>query len=89
MEDEGYMMTDMAHPFFTTAFFAAGVMRFDKMFPRRKTLQIMVKAKDNLGGKLTDRSLGGDMNVQRKYCKMPAQRIFSKPDSLRLIPGVR
>jgi choline dehydrogenase-like flavoprotein len=54
IEDEGYMMTDMAHPFATTAIFAAGVFRFRKMFSRRNTLQIMVKAKDELGGKLTD-----------------------------------
>ena len=54
IEDEGYMMTDMAHPFATTAMFAAGAFRFDKLFSRRNTLQIMVKAKDELGGKLTD-----------------------------------
>ena len=54
IEDEGYMMTDMAHPFFTTAMFAAGRFRLHKMFSRRSTLQIMVKAKDELGGKLTD-----------------------------------
>lgn len=54
IEDEGYMMTDMAHPFATNAIFAAGVFRFHKMFPRSKTLQIMVKAKDELCGKLTD-----------------------------------
>ena len=55
VEDEGYMMTDMAHPFATSAIFAAGVLRFHQMFSRCKTLQIMVKAKDELGGKLTDR----------------------------------
>jgi len=55
MEDEGYMMTDLAHPFAFTALFAAEVFRFDKMFDRSNTLQIMVKAKDNLGGRLTDR----------------------------------
>ena len=53
MEDEDYMMTDMSHPFATTALFAAGVLRFDQMFVRRNTLQIMVKAKDKLGGKVT------------------------------------
>jgi choline dehydrogenase-like flavoprotein len=52
--DEGYMMTDMSHPFATSAIFAAGVFRFDKIFSRRNTLQIMVKAKDELGGRLTD-----------------------------------
>ena len=54
MVDEGYLMTDMAHSFATTAIFAAGVLRFDKIFSRRNTLQIMVKAKDELGGRLTD-----------------------------------
>jgi choline dehydrogenase-like flavoprotein len=54
LQDEGYMMTDMSHPAATTAFFAAGVLRFDKMFSRRNTLQIMVKARDELGGRLTD-----------------------------------
>jgi len=54
MEDEGYMMTVMAHPFATAAIFASQVFRFDKMFSRRSTLQIMVKAKDALGGNLTN-----------------------------------
>ncbi|HAY39890.1 MAG TPA: glucose-methanol-choline oxidoreductase [Desulfobacteraceae bacterium] len=55
MEDEGYMMTDLAHPFAFTALFAAEVFRFDKIFDRRNTLQIMVKTKDTLGGRLTNR----------------------------------
>jgi choline dehydrogenase-like flavoprotein len=54
MEDEGYMMTDMSHPSATTALFAAQVFRFGQMFSRKRTLQIMVKAKDELGGHLTD-----------------------------------
>jgi choline dehydrogenase-like flavoprotein len=54
LEDEGYMMTDMSHPAATTALFAAQVLRFGRMFSRRRTLQIMVKAKDELGGQLTD-----------------------------------
>ena len=55
MEDEGYMMTDMSHPSATSAMFAVGAFRPDKIFSRRKTLQIMVKAKDDLGGSLTDK----------------------------------
>lgn len=54
MQDEGYMMTDMVFPPATTALFTAQIFRFDKLFSRRNTLQIMVKAKDELGGKLTD-----------------------------------
>ena len=49
------MMTDMVFPAATTALFTAQVFRFDKMFSRRNTLQILVKSKDELGGKLTDR----------------------------------
>jgi choline dehydrogenase-like flavoprotein len=54
LEDEGYMMTDMSHPFATTAIFAAAAFRPHKIFSRKKTLQIMIKAKDALGGNLTD-----------------------------------
>jgi len=54
MKDEGYMMTDMSHAAATTALFAAQVFRFDQMLSRRRTLQIMVKARDELGGHLTD-----------------------------------
>ena len=72
MVDEGYMMTDMSHPFATSALFAAAVFRFDKMLSRRNTLQIMVKAKDELGGRLTDK--GGirkalDEKEKRKLSK--------------------
>jgi choline dehydrogenase-like flavoprotein len=72
MVDEGYMMTDMSHPFATSALFASAVLRFDKMFSRRNTLQIMVKAKDELGGRLTDN--GGirkvlDENEKRKLSR--------------------
>jgi len=55
LEEEGYMMTDMSHPFATSALFAAAGLRPDHAFSRRKTLQIMVKARDELGGRLTDR----------------------------------
>jgi choline dehydrogenase-like flavoprotein len=70
MQDEGYMMTDMAHPFATTAIFAAGVFKFRHMFSRRNTLQIMVKAKDQLGGKVTDS--GG---VRKRLDKTDKQKL--------------
>lgn len=76
IEDEGYMMTDMAHPFATTAMFAAGVFRFHKVFSRRNTLQIMVKAKDKLGGKLTDS--GGVRKILDKNDKQKLQRGYER-----------
>jgi hypothetical protein len=36
--------------------FAIGILRFHNMFSLRNTLQIMVKAKEELGGKLTENS---------------------------------
>jgi choline dehydrogenase-like flavoprotein len=50
-EEEGYVITDMALPFMIDAGFSAEVFR---MFSRKKTLRIMVKIRDSLGGKLTD-----------------------------------
>jgi hypothetical protein len=37
IEDEGYMMTDMAHPFAINAIFAASVFNFKKLLSRRNT----------------------------------------------------
>ncbi|MEW5734000.1 MAG: GMC family oxidoreductase N-terminal domain-containing protein [Thermodesulfobacteriota bacterium] len=54
MEDEGYLMTDMTIPKTLYQAFAAEVMRFDRLHVHSRTLSIMVKAKDSLGGALTD-----------------------------------
>ncbi|MBW1702955.1 MAG: GMC family oxidoreductase [Deltaproteobacteria bacterium] len=54
MEDEGYLMTDMTVPAFLYAGFTAEVFRFHRLFSHSRTLQIMVKAKDSLGGRLTN-----------------------------------
>jgi len=80
LQDEGYMMTDMSHPAATTAFFAAGVLRFDKMFSRRNTLQIMVKARDELGGRLTDS--GG---VRKNLDKNEKQKLLRGYERARAI----
>lgn len=89
MEDEGYMMTDMSHPSVTTALFAAQVFRFGQMFSRRRTLQIMVKAKDELGGHLTDS--GGvrkilDENEKKKLLRgcARAKEILQKSGARRI-----
>ena len=55
LEDEGYIMTDMSHPSAVSAFVAAASLRPGQIFSRRNTLQIMVKVRDELGGRLTDR----------------------------------
>jgi len=55
MEEEGYVMTDMAVPDLLDNLFAAGVIRPKGLFRSSRTLRIMVKARDDLGGRLTPR----------------------------------
>lgn len=54
MSDEGYVMTDMTVPKVAYQGFTAQVGRAHKLFNHSRTLQIMIKAKDTLGGKLTE-----------------------------------
>jgi choline dehydrogenase-like flavoprotein len=55
LEDEGYMMADLPFPPLMHTLFTAQVGRLDKLFAYRSTARIMVKWKDALGGRLTDR----------------------------------
>jgi choline dehydrogenase-like flavoprotein len=87
MVDEGYMMTDMSHPSATSALFAAGVCRFDKMFSRRNTLQIMVKAKDELGGRLTDN--GGIRKVLDENEKQKLSRGYERAKKILKNAGAK
>jgi choline dehydrogenase-like flavoprotein len=54
-EEEGYILSDYNLPRPLYAAFACEVLRFDRMFSHSRTLQVMVKARDPLGGRLTDR----------------------------------
>jgi choline dehydrogenase-like flavoprotein len=87
LQDEGYMMTDMSHPSATTALFAAQVLRFGQMFSRRRTLQIMVKAKDNLGGHLTDN--GGVRKILDKNERQKLLRGFGRAKDILQKAGAR
>ncbi len=55
MEDEGYLMTDMTMPRSLYMIMAAEVFKLNRLFSNGKTMQIMVKIKDGLGGRLTDK----------------------------------
>ena len=87
MKDEGYMMTDMSHPSATTALFAAQVFRFGQMFSRKRTLQIMVKAKDELGGHLTDS--GGVRKILDKNEKKKLLRGYERARKILQKAGAR
>lgn len=54
LEDEGYLMTDLGWPEWIYWLFTAEVLRFDRLVAHPRTLQIMIKVKDALGGSLTD-----------------------------------
>jgi choline dehydrogenase-like flavoprotein len=55
LPDEGYVLTDLAWPKEVYAGFVAEKLRFDKWISHRSTLPIMVKVRDQLSGRLTDR----------------------------------
>ncbi len=54
-EGEGFVMADMAVPLALHRMFNAEVFRLGQWTSHRKTLSIMVKIKDDLGGELTGR----------------------------------
>jgi len=54
-DDDNYMMTDMTVPLPLYMGFSAEVFRFDRLASHAKTLTIMIKEKDRLGGRLTSR----------------------------------
>ncbi len=71
MADEGYMMTDMSLPPAIDAIFSAQVLRFHRIFSQKKTLRIMIKAKDTLGGRITK---GGQ--VRKKLAEADRQKLL-------------
>jgi len=71
MEDEGYIMTDIVWPSFIYQIFTLEVLRFDRLFSHSRILPIMIKAKDSLGGRLTER--GG---VRKRLSKADHQKLM-------------
>ena len=54
LHDEGYVMTDMALPKMLNTVFALAALRFHRLFSHKKCVRIMIKARDTLGGRLTN-----------------------------------
>jgi choline dehydrogenase-like flavoprotein len=54
-EEEGYMLTDMMVPRPLHMAMSAQVVRFDRLLAHERTLQIMIKVRDELSGRLTGR----------------------------------
>jgi choline dehydrogenase-like flavoprotein len=54
LEDDGYMMTDLPLSRLTHFMFTGQVLRLHRLFSFRSTARIMIKARDSLGGRITD-----------------------------------
>jgi len=80
MESDGYMMTDMSLPPMVDATFTAQVFRFHRVFSQKKTLRIMIKAKDTLGGSLSN---GGQ--VRKRLSKEDKDKLNHGADRARKI----
>jgi choline dehydrogenase-like flavoprotein len=70
-EDDGYVITDMTVPKALHMLFNAQVGRLDQLPRHAQTLTIMVKIKDRLGGRLTDR--GG---IRKRLVEADKVKIF-------------
>lgn len=54
-KEEGYILTDLVFPRWLYWLFTAQVLRFDRLPAHKRTLPIMIKVRDELGGRLTER----------------------------------
>jgi len=53
--EDGYMLTDLVLPRWLYWLFTSQVLRFDRLPAHKRSLPIMIKARDELGGHLTKR----------------------------------
>ncbi len=71
MEKDGYVITDMTSPLTLHLLFNAQTGRVDQLHRHPKTLQIMIKIKDSLGGRLTDK--GG---IRKRMTELDKVKFF-------------
>ena len=82
MEEDGYVMTDMTVPRSPYMLFAAQVFRLHKLFSHGNTLQIMIKAKDSLSGRVT-----WNEGVRKHLLDSDRQKLLKGYDRAREILG--
>jgi len=74
------MLTDLVLPHWLYWLFAAQVLRFDRLPAHKRSLPIMIKARDELGGHLTKR--GG---VRKRINEIERKRLMNGYDHARKI----
>ena len=77
---EGYVMTDLVWPKWIYGMFTAQVLRLDRVGAHGRTLPIMVKVRDDLGGHLTAR--GG---VRKRLTEHDRTRLIRGSETARRI----
>jgi choline dehydrogenase-like flavoprotein len=80
LEDEGCVLTDLVFPRWMYQFFSAAKFRLDRVHAHRHSAVIMVKIRDDLGGKLTRR--GG---VRKRLSRADHDRLRKGVDHARRI----
>ena len=78
--EDGYVMTDLVLPRWLYWLFTAQVFRFDRLPAHSRSLPIMIKAKDELGGHLTE---GG--GVRKRLLEIERKRLMSGYEKARRI----
>lgn len=68
--DDGYLLTDLVLPRWLYWLFTAQVLRFDRLPAHRRSLPIMIKARDELGGRITKQ--GG---VRKRLSEVERKRL--------------
>lgn len=71
VEEDGYVMTDMTVPWSLHAVLNATVGRVDLLHSHPRTLQIMIKIKDQLGGRIT-----GTGAIRKRLSEVDKVKIF-------------
>jgi len=85
--EEGYVLTDLVLPRWLYWLFTAQVFRFDRLPAHGRSLPIMVKARDELGGHLTKR--GG---VRKRLSEIEHKRLksgYEKAHQILINAGAR
>lgn len=78
--EDGYVMTDLVLPRWLFWLFTAQVFRFDRLPLHSRSLPIMIKAKDELGGHLTKRG-----SVRKRVSEIDKKRLMSGYEKARKI----
>jgi choline dehydrogenase-like flavoprotein len=80
MQDDGYMLTDLAHQRALYWAFSAQTLRFGRLLAHPRTLSIMVKAKDGIGGRI-----GVNGRVRRIFAKQDVDKLRHGTERARSI----